>query len=763
MTPASPVRQRIRTRRRDDAGAALVLALLFVTGIGLMVGALLGYTSSTVTAGARLDERAALDSDVGGALALAVNDVRRSTYNFTTGTDRNCLPSGGLSGSDNVTNRYPALTTTSSTGTVVVGCAPGPATGDGSGDVVITTANRPVNAILTLGTSTQEPGLQAGTHVLRVSGPVFSHSDVTVVGTPCPASPQPPTNPSCSELYVSNGAVKARTGCSGKVVSTPAPQCSVPASDPDGADPGYAAPPTATSDLVYRDVPTCTTGSGLLPLQPGYYDDAVALSSWTSGACGNNKTIWLAPGTYYFDFRNSEMPATGTTAVPRGSDVWTVSSGATVIGGQKLGWTNPPIPASKLPGACVSPLESSTAQGVRLYFGGDSRIVQSNGVIELCGTYSASAPPIVIQGARTDSAGVADAPTLTPSATIASTPSGGPQSFVTTPSNGVLAALTTAGDGKIAKTSGSGISRPSNGTALGSVQLSGYPVTVPAGSVLVSARLTVTHREYATLGGDSGSVTATPTGGTAATPVTFPLTSGTNPAMRTDDVDLLPALVQTAHDTGLTGLTLRYDIKAATRTSGNTSLTAEIDRATLVLQYRPPSVRGQRSSVAGSPSCVGAVPFRPSPGGSNCALLDLSGDQSQFYVQGGLYVPDAALDLALPEEGGCSSAAAARCQVAKAGVIARSVRFDIPDVEGSTGDVTVIENPIDSGGPQPLDVYFTAWICPPGTTCTGTPPAGTGWRKAGTALARYTDAGSAPVAGARQVSVRAWNVRPPVP
>ena len=92
------------------------------------------------------------------------------------------------------------------------------------------------------------------------------------------------------------------------------------------------------------------------------------------------------------------MATSGATAVPAGSDVWTISSsGVEVVGGQKKGWTNGPIPSSGLPGACVSPVESSTAAGVLLYFGGDSRIVQTAGQVELCGSLSATSPPVVVQ------------------------------------------------------------------------------------------------------------------------------------------------------------------------------------------------------------------------------------------------------------------------------------------------------------------------------------------------------------------------------
>ena len=94
-------------------------------------------------------------------------------------------------------------------------------------------------------------------------------------------------------------------------------------------------------------------------MQPGYYDDATALTA-VSG-CG--MTVVFAPGTYWFDFHNAEVSG-ATTAVPTGSDVWTVNNRSTyIIGGTAAGWSNGPPPT--FPGACVSPLLNQTAQGVR--------------------------------------------------------------------------------------------------------------------------------------------------------------------------------------------------------------------------------------------------------------------------------------------------------------------------------------------------------------------------------------------------------------
>ena len=96
---------------------------------------------------------------------------------------------------------------------------------------------------------------------------------------------------------------------------------------------------------------------------------------------------------------------------------------------------------------------------------------------------------------------MAQSPTLTPGPTAAGSVGGGAVAFTTSsPSNAVLAAVATAGDGRVAAagSNGSGISRPGSGSQTGSVQLTGYSMDVPPGSVLVSARLRVTHREWTT-------------------------------------------------------------------------------------------------------------------------------------------------------------------------------------------------------------------------------------------------------------------------
>jgi hypothetical protein len=101
-------------------------------------------------------------------------------------------------------------------------------------------------------------------------------------------------------------------------------------------------------------------------------------------AC-NRVVLWFQPGTYYFNFAS-------------GSPTWTVNSGS-VVGGTP---TTPLGRSPTIPGSCVSPLTSTDVNaGVQFVFGGVSSMdVSGSARVELCGSYSRTAPPIVVYGVK---------------------------------------------------------------------------------------------------------------------------------------------------------------------------------------------------------------------------------------------------------------------------------------------------------------------------------------------------------------------------
>jgi hypothetical protein len=670
---------RIRHRLADDSGASLILALLLTTALGLVAAALLTYSGTAINATLATRDRAQVTYDVDGALQATINGVRNSTYN--NGTGQTCAPAG-----------FPGQNQTRA---VAVTCAAGPGSGASGSSVPITSANKPGSALLTLGTHAGEPGIeQSSNNVLRIRGRVYSNS--TVVANP-------------GELQVADAQLIARGSCAGTIVSTPAPSCNNTSANPAGNDPGYPQP---TSGMVYREAPaTCAAGS-VIHLDPGYYDDATALSNLTSGA-GNckRKTIHFRPGTYHLDFRNGE------NGVPAGSHVWDVADKDTVVIGGTVtpGWDTTTRPT---PGSCVSPLESTSANGVTFVFGGDSRLNVAAGRVELCGTYSSGSPPVTVYGATSGADTSATATTTVATATA----SAGSGTFTGSPN---LAAAVTATDGSFASATASNTSRTLTTTGFATTAL-------PAGSILTAASVRIVHR--ASMTGSGSTVLATvKRGGT--TLATNPLTLGG--ALGAEDIPVTNALADAVHDTGsVPVLQVTY---AATATNKGT-VTADVDSVRLVLTYTPPTVRSQRTSG----SCVGTAPYVPAT--TNCALIRTAGSQASLYIQGTTYAPYAALDIALTNASG---------QVFRSGLIARSLRIKITASSGFAEPVIMV--PDDASAATPLDVYFRAYLCPEGSACSSPAPAAP-WKLAGTSRVRYTDPGGSPSAGHRDVDVLSWTL-----
>ena len=513
------------------------------------------------------------------------------------------------------------------------------------------------------------------------------------------------------------GPVVARGTCTGTIVSNPLKSCNA-ASDPDGVDPAYAQP---TTGLTYR-VPPASCSTPLTTLSPGYYDDVEALKVLTNGAgtCSGTKTLNFLPGTYYFDFHNGSAGVGGTSGT---GHIWTINSANLAIVGGTLtpGWNTATRPA--LPGTCVSPLTSTSAAGVKFVFGGDSRISVTAGYVELCGTYSATSPPVTIYGATSGADTAATATTKVASTTLSG---GGSYRFTGSPS--VTSAITNT-DGTVATS----VISTNNKTATTSLTATGFASsTLPLGAILTGAEVRITHRETFSKSGNT--VVATVQQGTTTLATQSLALSGT---MTTATIPVpLSTFTTGVHNSGaFPTLNVVTDVDAVARET----LTTRIDSVQLVLTYNPPAVRSQ--TTAGS--CVGTAPY-VSPS-TNCALITTSGASTGFYVAGTTYVPKAALHITLT---------GARDQVFKSGVIARSLRLAITPTGSYTGPLIGVPDVATTL----LEVFFKAYSCPEGSTCSAAAPAAP-WRLAGTAWARYVDPSGTPVAGSREVTVVSWNPR----
>lgn len=712
-------------RRVDDSGASLIIVLAFMTFVGLIVGALLTYSGTSLTGTTSTKYRTDVSLDADGATKVAINQIRNATYD-NDGSFDTC----DLAPSDNATATL-TFTAPNTGGATKVTCAGGPGTGVDGGLVPINSSNRPGAALLTLGTSASEPGLDvqasgSGT-ALRIKGQVYVNSNATVG--------------SSGSVAVQNAQFHARTGCSGSITSDVPKNCSDTGTGSAWSDPGYTAPDTSSLTLRSTPVASCAAASQTITFSPGYYDDVEILNNLTTQSQCAGKTLWFQPGTYFFDFHNGE----GAPLSNAGHE-WTVSRNVKIVAGTRSSTWTDLSQSPTIPGACVSPLTTVANNGVEFVFGGDSHINMTDGQMEICGNYSATHPAISVYGAKTGTDtthtnqpahGTTHAtPTLSPAAL----PFTAPAKAYSINNDPAYANLDTTGGGSPPDTAG--------------LTLTGFVPAdaVPAGSLLSAATVEVVHRDNTAqtnvFGTNALSVDVTPNraGATSlwstdfnATPVDNAVTAWTTSTFNgTNAAALLTALRAEAHDKGLTdGLKVTFKAKIA----NNKKALVNLDAIRLTLTWKAPAVRAQSGCATTVPALVN---YNNSGG---CFLISINGNNAIAYFQGTTYAPRSAIYVKLNN---------VSQQVFKSGLVVRAVKVDVTGSFQFSGPV--FEIPSDAFGPGPTEVYFTTYLCPSGLTCSGDPAVSVGnWRKAVTARVAYADATpGSPSPGHRDVTVKSW-------
>ncbi|HEY5249194.1 MAG TPA: hypothetical protein VIJ15_12185, partial [Dermatophilaceae bacterium] len=642
----------------EDRGAALILVLFIVMVISLAGAALLTFSDTSIRTTVALRDQAGNAYNADGAAQVAIDSLSTghgftSHALFDNANNTTCFGPNTTSGTLNLPGFYPATSGSGTTsGSASVVCSADPASGVNGTVVPITGANRPVQAIMTLGRRAGEDGINVkalgNPGIFNVQGTVRSNSNIRVG----------------SGKLQSTAAVTAYGACNGSIVSTPPKNCRTRANLPDPAydfEPRYDTPTNAIP--TYRDVPANVSEScpgGVVTFEPGYYDDAIALSDLMNGngACGDS-TWWFKPGTYYFDFHNN----TKDPDVYRGSGTggsstanrWSIKRGNLVAGtpadinGDAIA---SPGASPTMPGSCRNPIKSVDAKGVQFIFGGESQLVlEGSANAEICGTYKETRPPIGVYGVRSGYA----ARTTTLTGTGSTPTSALKMSTVT--SAGKFADPTRVieqGESR-GKGKSQGLSTWTKATATpetSTITVSGYapPSAIPAGSIVKKATVRVRHGNSKKYGStDALAVTFTPkgvTGSPPASPITLsPAPSLPNNAKLVIDSRVLSAARKPSpfatyvHDHGFTGADMAY---AATLTHiGNENLDAiQID-----ITYVTPAFRSQDISTIAS-NCM-RVKY---PSNRSCAALSTSAGSDfsgAFYIQGTTYTPLAAIDLTL--------------------------------------------------------------------------------------------------------------------
>jgi hypothetical protein len=682
------------------------MVLIIVTVVGLGGAALLSLSDSSVRTTIALRDEGAEAYAADGAAQLAVNSLSTGK-GFTAGSlfrnanNTTCFGPNTTSGTLNLPGFYPGAMGRNGTApsSASVTCTPDPATGVNATVVPITSANRPAQAIMALGQVASEDGI----NVKPLSGTPFavdtvkSNSTIKVV----------------SGSMQSTGAVTAKTVCTGTI--TPSPSCNT---NTNLVDPGYAADTTVVPP--YQPVPADVAAScpgGVVTFSPGYYDDAKALTTLmdSTGAC-TGSTWWFTPGTYYFDFHNNLLDTDvyrgAVTASGGAADQWGILSGNLVAGTP----TNSngtviasPGAAPVMPGSCQSPTRSTSNAGVQFIFGGDSQLALGGAAdAEICGTYSATKPPIGVYGVKTGASTqtvlTGTGTTATSSLKMSAVATPGPGLF-TNPMNVIQEDSTYATWVKTTATR-----ETSTLTVTGYVPLS----AIPAGSVVKLATVRVRHANSAkyvtgTLK-DALAVTFTPKGvtGSPAGPA-IPLTPTLpNSTAQTADVLSVHAsggtstLANYVHEYGFTGADMAY---AATLSHAGTE---SVDDIQLNISYVTPAWRNQGIGTT-TTNCLKVA--YTGAAGAGCAVLstsDLAPFTGAFYLQGTTYTPLAPIDLTLSK---------ADQQILRFGVISRSLWLTQSGAFSYPGPVIDIPDDTTGGVGTPI-VYLTVYLCPSTTTST---------------------------------------------
>jgi hypothetical protein len=367
-----------RLRRGDDSGASLILALIFITVGAVVLAVILSFADASMRTTLRLREQSADAASADGAAQLAINALRQGTYSMAGGS---CFGTGvGASNTLQLNSFYQPVGAGASSATVT--CEADTTNSAVDPGVAISPANRPGSAILTLAPlGSSEDGLTltvAGGRTLRVHGDVYSNSTINVV----------------QGVLETNTAVTARGACIGTITSTPVKQCNIGSgADPRSVDPNYAPPSAPTTA---QSVPACPGNNSKVTFTPGVYTDVNGLNNLTKSSGCKDSIFYFPPGTYYFNLS--------------GSAEWLIDTGYLVAGTP----TTPLVAgtAPTIPGACQSPIppdpippggwvKPGPNAGAQFVFGGDSHIRVKAAQMEICATYSTTAPPIGVYGLKT--------------------------------------------------------------------------------------------------------------------------------------------------------------------------------------------------------------------------------------------------------------------------------------------------------------------------------------------------------------------------
>ena len=534
------IRTLMRRLRREEDGSLLVTALIFVTVMGLVVGAMAELASVNMRNTVNTRDQREVVYTANSAVNAAIEAFRQS------GDENLCDQPLGINNIDD--------------GDVTVTCVPTPTSSPGpSGE------NQPPLAVIALTSNNAESGFFADSGGKPyVVGGMYSNNRVSMTGS--------------STLKV-EGPLVARSGCITDGTSSidsdsGNTQCNIgTAGYPDPADPSKPVvdpnkyPAAVSAVPAYRPVPSCPA-AGPVIMQPGTYTDGQGLTDLFSACAGR---VFHFPasggsvGVYYFDFTNA------------GSHEWTINNSATtLVGGTFRTGVN-------TGNAQITPVGqrcNAQAAGVQFIFGGDSRINVQAGSVDLCAQYDSSQTnqQIAVYGLddRHPIAGTTSSPTY--NGASASGPG------FTNEDNARLI------DNSVASATVTGAS-PSQ-----TITLNGFNMSaIPAGSKINSVDLKIRHHESITTGQLSVTGTLTGTGATFSC-----ISDSCLPKVTTATTHTVSATSAFPTRDSLQNLSFSYTVTKSGGPAG-TPYTGNLDGVDVIVSYTPPTLRRQSGCVATGP------------------------------------------------------------------------------------------------------------------------------------------------------------------
>ena len=331
----------MRKRSLDDDGAVLVIALVFVSVVGLLLSVVITLSHGGIVAASTFADDRRIAYEVDGATKTLITRVRGdSSLGLDGGSCPTYVPPVGESGTS-----------------LEIRCA-GAAGSGGSFD------DQPPFALLMTGNKAGEGINETGNAPLTVDGSIYTRGSVDL------------TKGGSKTSLTVYGDLTAQGTCQ-PIAQITSPGGSITCNAADDGSWNLQYPARATTVPTPVD-PTPSCDASELTWFPGTYTEVPRQPSGCS-----KKTWWFQPGVYYFDF-------------PAGADTWNLDTQkVTVIGGTSTGtWVSP--------GGC-DPAAANGVQFI--FGGTSKLVNASQGSLELCAsqTSAASKQKIALYGLTTGS------------------------------------------------------------------------------------------------------------------------------------------------------------------------------------------------------------------------------------------------------------------------------------------------------------------------------------------------------------------------